>query len=73
MTPNDVDSKKNYIISFITQSNDLYYFMCKIYYFHSSDITNGYQRVAYKFAKCANRRITSCFQSTTTNYIFCFY
>ena len=47
--------------------------MCKIYYFNSTNITNGYERVVNKNTPCAKRRITSCFQSSTTFYIFCFY
>ena len=47
--------------------------MCKIYYFNSTDITNGYQRLVNNNVQSANRRMTSCFQSTTTLYIFCFY
>ena len=47
--------------------------MCKIYYFNSTDITNGYERVVNKNTPCAKRRITSCFQSFITLYIFCFY
>ena len=71
--PNDNDKKKYYIISFIILNENSYYFMCKIYYFNSTDITNGYQRVVNNYVQCANRRMTSCFQSPTTLYIFCFY
>ena len=71
--PHDNDKKKYYIISFITYYKSLYYFMCKIYYFNSTDITNGYQRIVNNYVISANRKMTSCFQSSTTQYIFCFY
>ena len=47
--------------------------MCKIYYFNSTDITSGYERVVNTYYMSANRKIASCFQSPTTRYIFCFY
>ena len=71
--PTDSEQKKYYILSFITYLNDKYYFMIKIYYFTSPDINNGYTRVVYKMYECAKRRMVSCFQSSTTYYIYCFY
>ena len=71
--PSDSDQKKYYILSFITYLRGGYYFMVKIYYFTSPDISNDYIRVVYKMYECANRRIASCFQSSTTYYIYCFY
>ena len=71
--PSDSDQKKYYILSFITIMSSEYYFMVKIYYFTSPDISNDYKRVVFRFSKCANRRIASCFQSSTTYYIYCFY
>ena len=74
ITPKDInDNKKYYLIPFIILYEDYYYFMCKIYYFNSTDITNGYERVAKTDYLSANRKIISCFQSETTYYIFCFY
>ena len=70
---NSDDETKYYIIHFITYLNSEYYFMCKIYYFSSTDINSGYTRVVYKGIKSANRRISSCYQSLDTLYIFCFY
>ena len=67
------DHKKYYFISFLTYSNNFYYIMFKIYYFNSTDITNGYERVINTYYASANRKITSCFQSPTTYYIFCFF
>ena len=67
------DSNKYYIISFLTDYQGIYYFMCKIYYFNSTDISNGYERVANRNTPSAKRKITSCFQSPITSYIFCFY
>ena len=73
-TPVDLDKKKYYIVSFLIYWTDgFYYFMCKIYYFNSTNINNGYERVVNKNYLSANRRITSCFQSPTSLLIFCFY
>ena len=47
--------------------------MIKIYYFTSPDISNDYVRVVYRMYECADRRIASCFQSSTKYYIYCFY
>jgi hypothetical protein len=67
------DHKKYYFISFLTYENNNFYIMWKIYYFNSTDITNGYERVVRTYDFSANRKIASCFQSPTTYYIFCFY
>ena len=72
-SPTDNDQKKYYILSFIIYYRSNYYFQSKIYYFNSSNITNGYTRVKFQNVPCAKRKITSCFQSSTTYYIFCFY
>ena len=69
----DDDQKKYYFISFLTSSNDFYYLMCKIYYFNSTDISNGYLSVSNTYYNSANRKISSCFQSPISNYIFCFF
>ena len=71
--PSDSDQKKYYILSFITYLYNKYYFMVKIYYFTSPDISKDYERVVYKMSECANRKIASCFQSSTKYYIYCFY
>ena len=74
ITPNDInDHKKYYLIPFIILYENICYFMCKIYYFNSTDITNGYESVSKTDYLSANRLIISCFQSQTTYYIFCFY
>ena len=70
---NKNDHKKYYFVSFLTWSKNLHYIMCKIYYFNSTDITNGYERVVNTYYPSAERKITSCFQSPTTYNIFCFY
>jgi len=67
------DHKKYYFVSFLTYTNNLFYIMFKIYYFNSTDITNGYERVIRIYYTSANRKIASCFQSPTTYYIFCFF
>ena len=69
------DHKKYYFVSFLTISAEynIHYIMCKIYYFNSTDITNGYERVVNTYYASANRKIASCFQSPTTYYIFCFF
>ena len=71
--PFDSDQKKYYILSFITYMRGTYYFMIKIYYFTSPDISNDYVRVVFKSSQCAHRKIASCFQSSTKYYIYCFY
>ena len=71
--PNNNDPKNYYVISFITYYDDSFYFMCKVYYFNSTDITNGYEIVGSKGISCANRKMSSCFQSIKNYYIFCFY
>jgi len=73
LTIDNNDNKKYYFIPFIILYNHYHFFMCKIYYFNSTDITNGYERVNKSDYLSANRKIASCFQSPTTNYIFCFY
>ena len=74
ITPNDInDHKKYYLIPFIILYQGNHYFMCKIYYFNSTDITNGYERVSKIDKLSVDRKIISCFQSQTTYYIFCFY
>ena len=70
---NKNDHKKYYFVSFLTWSKNLHYIMCKIYYFNSTDITNGYERVVNTYYPSAETKITSCFQSPTTYNIFCFY
>jgi len=73
-TTTNNDQKKYYFISFLTYDLvNTYYFMCKIYYFNSTDITNGYERVTNTYYQSAKRRISNCFQSPTTFYIFCFF
>ena len=70
----DDDQKKYYFISFLTYNLvSSYFFMCKIYYFNSTDITNGYERVVNTYYPSAKRIISNCFQSPTTFYIFCFF
>ena len=71
-TLND-DNKKYYFISFLTYLDNIYYFMCKIYYFNSTDISKGYERVKNTYYTSSNRKISTCFQSPTSNYIFCFF
>ena len=66
-------NSKYYFLSFLTFSNDIYHFVCKIYVFNSTDIAHGYKSVANTDFRTTNRKISSCFQSPTTNYIFCFY
>jgi len=66
-------SQKYYFLSFLTFSNNAYHFICKIYYFNSTDIAHGYESVANLDLRTINRKIISCFQSPTSNYIFCFY
>jgi len=73
LTIDNNDNKKYYFIPFIILYNHYHFFMCKIYYFNSTDIINGYERVNKSDYLSANRKIASCFQSPTTNYIFCFY
>ena len=73
-TKTNDDQKKYYFISFLTYDLDrTYYFMCKIYYFNSTDISNGYERVVNTYYISAKRKISNCFQSPTTFYIFCFF
>jgi len=67
------DHKKYYFFPFLTSSNNRYKFIPKIYYFNSTDISHGYESVATNDFLSANRKITSCFQSPTSNYIFCFF
>ena len=67
------DTRKYYILSFLTDFNGQYFFMCKPYSFNSSNINNGFERHVNRNARCAKRKITSCFQSSSTFYIFCFY
>ena len=73
MTIDNNDNKKYYFIPFIIFYENFYYLMCKIYYFNSTDITKGYERVSKMDFLSVNRKIISCFQSPATNYIFCFY
>ena len=73
-TTTDDDQKKYYFISFLTYDLvSAYFFMCKIYYFNSTNITNGYERVTNTYYQSAKRRISNCFQSPTTLYIFCLF
>ena len=74
MSPTDGEQeKKYYIISIITLFQGNYYYMCKIYYFNSTIIENGYERVVNNNNISANRRMSSCFQSSVSYSIFCFY
>ena len=65
--------QKYYFLSFLTFSNNVYRFICKIYYFNSTDIAHGYESVANLDLLTINRKIISCFQSPTSYYIFCFF
>ena len=69
----DNKKKKYYIIPEIIMNNEKYYFMCKIYTFSSTNIKVGYERVVHQYFFSSNRKITNCFQSTLSYYIFCFY
>ena len=73
ITIDNSDNKKYYFVPFLILYENFHYLMCKIYYFNSTNITNGYERVSKNDFLSANRKITSCFQSPTTNYIFCFF
>ena len=72
-TQDGEQDKKYYIISIITSHKTGYYYMCKIYYFNSTIIENGYERVVNNNNQSANRRMSSCFQSSASYSIFCFY
>ena len=47
--------------------------MLVLYYFNSTDIAHGYESVSKNDLQSSNRKVISCFQSPTSNYIFSFY